>query len=663
MPLGLARDSMVDLAEMARKAQDGGEFKASIEYDEDHGENNMITVSIIDDSVDNETLPEHEEKAEDQMTETDLMPERNESKVQDLYAGDDKASIASSSVERPATPLSPNSLGSSQGSSYGRYSGFGSDYAYYENYSSAYTSYSGTNNVIPSLMGGNKKQQGFWCCLFPWTTSIKNNDELETQEEEIDFTNSGGRERLVSVGTTSSASRTLSRDDDEVSTGSDIFGEKLSEKEKQAVLARLGLGQPDIATNVTPTEPDSTKPMGKGLLNGIHMQQIEDPLASPGLLKGILKKHSTRSLKSMVNQGKSDSGKPQRRSLFPSYSSGTMKEKKDLNLSFSPMARVLTVKSHKDMDTEEKGELWWQKEDYEEFRKTGRLITRAMLEGGSEIWLATNRSWQLPNQSRSSTLKYATSLAAKNKGDMKAKKEYEETRDKWWHKFGHSRRGLEHMASIDEGRQRQANVRHAIRAVVEEGRRQKALLREDADKLRMVSIQHTLWARDLALAAGASDADAVSTNFNDDSRKSREFYLLKFSRAKQINTSKSVTQKKSATMPAFMRPTSSLTVKPNILDVNTNSQIRYRHAQRKSRVAPTTTTSSTTKSPVQLTTSSSSSPTSVTTTTTKDETEISSIGAKSLAKQAAGFASGKEVANMSAILTGMGPTTAIVGGA
>jgi hypothetical protein len=55
--------------------------------------------------------------------------------------------------------------------------------------------------------------------------------------------------------------------------------------------------------------------------------------------------------------------------------------------------------------------------------------------------------------------------AAFKKGDLNAKKEYEETRDKWWHKFGHSRRGLEHVASIDEDRQRQANVRAAVKAV------------------------------------------------------------------------------------------------------------------------------------------------------------------------------------------------------
>ena len=28
------------------------------------------------------------------------------------------------------------------------------------------------------------------------------------------------------------------------------------------------------------------------------------------------------------------------------------------------------------------------------------MITKAMLEGGSEVWLATNQSWQMPNQGK-----------------------------------------------------------------------------------------------------------------------------------------------------------------------------------------------------------------------------------------------------------------------
>lgn len=44
--------------------------------------------------------------------------------------------------------------------------------------------------------------------------------------------------------------------------------------------------------------------------------------------------------------------------------------------------------------------------------------------------------------------------------------------------------------------------------------------------LRFLS-EYTAWSRDLALAAGASDADAVRTNFDDDRRHTREYYMLK----------------------------------------------------------------------------------------------------------------------------------------
>jgi hypothetical protein len=187
--------------------------------------------------------------------------------------------------------------------------------------------------------------------------------------------------------------------------------------------------------------------------------------------------------------------------------------------------------------------------------------------------------------------------------------------DKWWHKFGHSRRGLEHIASVEEGRQRQANVRTAIRAVLDEQRRQKIYRKEDSDKLRMLSLQYTTWARDLALAAAASDAEAVQVNF-DESRKSREYFLLKNAKAAG-GYSKQV--------PSFMIPHS---MNPQVLDHNTSTQIRYRRKQ--SRVSPIQEdTPSTTSEPIH------------------DNT-----GKTNLAKKAAGF--GASDADVSSILSGLG---------
>ena len=222
------------------------------------------------------------------------------------------------------------------------------------------------------------------------------------------------------------------------------------------------------------------------------------------------------------------------------------------------------------MQDQEKALIWWQKADYDEFRKTGRLISKVMLQGGSEIWMATNESWQLPNQGRAATLRRAM-----------ANVDNEDASDKWWHKFGHSRRGLEHIASIDEGRQRQANVKTSIRAILAEQRRQKAFHREDPEKLRICSIQNTSWAKDLALASGASDADAVTKNFDDESRKSREFYLLKFSRAGKLNSTSNVQRGTKQVVPAFMQPMISMQLRPNRLDANTTSRLKFQKKEDK----------------------------------------------------------------------------------
>lgn len=540
--------------------------------------------------------------------------------------------------------------------SYGTYEGFNNDYSEYEHYGN-YSLAAGT----PTLLLGQKypsDQQSFWCCLFPWLT---NSNSLPPTEDSSEVQEADGDESTVEVNGSQHRrpySRSNSKEDDETSTGSDAFGEKLSEKDRQAVLARLRLASPDATETAGPANANGNgNASTKGLLNGLATVDLnnnnneENSSASElkrKMTRGILKQTSSLSRTNLKAASLRDSGNPsgsgstdgngKRRSLFPAYEPMT-KNDKNLKTEFSPMARVLTVKSHKDMDEEEKAAIWWQRSDYEEFRKTGRMITKAMLQGGSEIWLATNQSWQLPNKDRQSTLKLAEHQAAFHKGDVKAKQEYEDTRDKWWHKFGHSRRGLEHIASIDEGRQRQSNVRTAIRAVIEEQRRQKVFHREDADKLRMVSIQHTSWARDLAMAAGASDADAVNQNFDDESRKSREFYLLKFSRSNQMT----VTSTSKANVPAFMKPALAMKVaQPSRLDANTVPQIRFRQTQKKrGSVAPTTSggpTMSTTKAeavPIRT-------------------ADGDGHGGK-MAKQAAGFASGEEVGNMSAVLTGMGP--------
>jgi len=291
-----------------------------------------------------------------------------------------------------------------------------------------------------------------------------------------------------------------------------------------------------------------------------------------------------------------------RRSLFPK--SYTEKEpKKERNVSFSPYARCLKIESQNFTD-EEKSQMWWQKSDYEDFARVGRIISKAMLEGGSEIWLRSK-----------STPVTATTPGSVEEGESKANspaisqddcmidslsssstdgnpplhhdfisdsssQEFCEIRNKWWHKFSHSRRGLEHIASNAEGRQRHLNGRSAIESVIEEQERQQMFLPKgyaDVDKFRTIYLQQTQWARILARAAGESDADAVQTNFDERRRRPREYYLKKHF----DNNSDYIATSNEIRLPVFMEDSISSNGPSKImdLDANTVSQICFRNSQ------------------------------------------------------------------------------------
>ncbi|KAL3915832.1 MAG: hypothetical protein SGILL_005459 [Bacillariaceae sp.] len=532
----------------------------------------------------------------------------------------------------------------------GQYSGFSADYHDFESYASYAPATSG-QLVATHFDTSYREEVPFWCCFFPWITGAKLIEDDSTLGQDDNSDQGGETTALIhDMSAQDNLSRTSSNADDEISTGSGIYGEKLSEKEKQAVIARLKLAEPDSTAEPQQPTNENTSPVEK--------PRTDEPKAQRR--KSILKRSSTtvtssnKDLNSLTkSSGRSNveqNGTKARRSLFPSYETKAPSERHNMNTHFAPMARVVTIKSLKEMSEQEKSQVWWQKPDYEEFRRTGRMITRAMLEGGSEVWLATNQSWQMPNQGKAKTLQNATTLANRHaafkNGDVKAKMDYEDTRDKWWHKFGHSRRGLEHIASIDEGRQRQANVKASVRSVLEEQRRQRVFHREDPEKLRMVSIQNTTWAKDLAMASGASDADCIQKNFDDDNRRTREFYLLKFSRA---NPSANLPSSSKKAMPAFMKPMMTMQMPSNRFDANTTSQIRYR-AQKKPAARPVTHKRG-----------SSAVPEKATQVPIRDGDDAYG---DSMAKKAAGFASGEEIGNMSAVLSGMGGmgTIATVGG-
>ena len=609
---------------------------------------------------------------------------------------------------------------------YGKYSEFSS--AYYDpyHYNSDYymTSYSHSNKISAAT-------NGFWQsllpCLFPWTTGSLPMEEEDQGEQSPTVQPDKESEAKSTNGASPSASETpdinmqeeqsvmvvngrklqraaSSGDSDDVSTGSDALGEKLSSRERHAMLAKLGFPPPEAETdgdeeddNDAGTDnhasPKKKAKKQRGLLNDLPQY---DP-ATGGLLpsapsssspagaktlKGILKRGSVPTTPSTLGLSHAGSSgrdlsatanrkhAPQRRSLFPqtSYESTTMKGNRPASkpVSFAPMARVVTVKSKNDMDDEEKGSIWWQKADYDDFRRTGRIITRAMLEGGSEVWLNSERCTGHKTKAASST------TPTNGPEDSGARDPITATGDKWWHKFGHSRRGLEHVVSVEEGKQRQLNVRSAIRATIDEQTRQRMYNRVDPEKIRMVSLQYTSWARDLALASGSSDADAVKSSFSN-ARKTREFFLLKMAR-----TDTTVTSTDGSHVPEFMQP--SLHVpSPHRLDAHTSAQIRFRRQSQiiqqkqpqqqsqqhssSTQVTSTTTTSETTGSTVPSSSSASTRPSLESQNSFRTDAEgcepvhdREDESSSNMARRAAGFSVGDGVqrVDMSAVLSGMG---------
>jgi len=620
MPLGLAKDSMLNLAELASKVDDDEEPN-----DISATKGNKFGSASSDETIltSREIHEAHEEKRVDESH------HHNDIAIIETVEAPMHMRIDSVEIESPEF-LSNLSSDSRQGvtlkkfkaairseskvaSNNHRYAGFQEDYYDIENY----TSYNFPgNDIVLNDINMKNDESNCWECIFPWFSSENDHAIMEvTSSRKEDLTRNEGEVLPTNI---------IGSDDDEVSMistrSNNFMGEKESKFDSKVVSPRLRVSQPDAVKE-----------------DGAGDNSTADEISSlkRSILKHSLKAADYNSISVQSNGSNStQTQQNQRRSLFPAYESKSIK-KKNLSTSFSPMARVVTIKSCKDMNIEEKSNIWWQKPDYDEFRKTGRIISKAMLQGGSEIWLATNQSWQLPNQGKAATLR----RAIENVNN-------EDTNDKWWHKFGHSRRGLEHIATIDEGRQRQANVKISRKAILAEQRRQKTFQREDPEKLRMCSIQNTSWAKDLSLASGASDADAVTKNFDDESRKSREFYLLKFSRAGKLNSTSSTKNGIKQIVPAFMKPIISMELRPNLFDANTTSRLQFK--KKEDKVSSSYRRAKSVVARGNLTTKPTAS-------LPSHNLASTSSGRESLASRAAGFANGEKPMSMSAVLTGMGP--------
>jgi hypothetical protein len=273
------------------------------------------------------------------------------------------------------------------------------------------------------------------------------------------------------------------------------------------------------------TQPAS--PAAKQLVRPGGMSQLRVLSASASCKppeKSLLKKHINHHNKEHAANAKggsqSDSNnKGSRRSIFATTDSATSST--DLPEStviqryhsgcvrktcrFAPTARVATIPSRDSLSLFDRSLIWWTRSDYDSFKKTGRTIARAMVEGGSHIWLQSQFT-------REEKKKFGTDETEDESTSQKMG-------EKWWCKFGHSRRGLEHIANMEEGRLRQQSVQNAMDAVMKEQRKQKIAsgngtgVGNDSGKISRICQQYTRWAKELAILAGLGDAEAVRTEF------------------------------------------------------------------------------------------------------------------------------------------------------
>ena len=192
-----------------------------------------------------------------------------------------------------------------------------------------------------------------------------------------------------------------------------------------------------------------------------------------------------------------------------------------------------------------------------------------MMVKGSEVWLMTNPSWNNHDNNNNTT---AEALLFNSDGS-KAK-----GGEKWCCKFGHSRRGLEHVTSPEEGRERQQKVQVAKQSVLREQRQQKAKNLQDPEQLRRVYYRASGWARELSLAAGASDAAAVQSNFTSTEQGRCRNYYLQYHQQQQQNIA--TTASVGNPVPQFMKqhysletPSSSAKLKPKVMDASSSSVV------------------------------------------------------------------------------------------
>jgi len=247
---------------------------------------------------------------------------------------------------------------------------------------------------------------------------------------------------------------------------------------------------------------------------------------------------------------------------------------------FSELKRVLQVRK---FTAQESIDIWYQREDFDYFRSEMTLLVQEDQASRelAEVWLEAHENGRGTRQSSFGSAGEESSIVGRTT----------HSRYQWYHQYNHSRRGLERYASPGQARQILASYKVAVQKVLGEQHRQRLLSclclpgSQNPDRIAKVYIEYTAWSRDLALAAGASDADAVRTNFDDDKRHTREYFMLKQVVACGFKVHKHMPQfmyPKCITPTGYLDETESLYLKkkrPGLLDTMTVSLGRSKKRQ------------------------------------------------------------------------------------
>lgn len=181
---------------------------------------------------------------------------------------------------------------------------------------------------------------------------------------------------------------------------------------------------------------------------------------------------------------------------------------KKKQVKFATKASLISIFPHKDLPFFLKKEIWWQRADYRSFRRTIEILSENLVKNvQDDVWMLN--------------------MHDQNCFDSSTTKERENNEDgaKWWCNYGHSRRGLEHICSTEQGKHRQQNVAMSIACTLAEQDRQSNNGKRDDRKLSMAAFRYTSFARDLARAAGRADAEAVQVDFDSAKMKGFKFFM------------------------------------------------------------------------------------------------------------------------------------------